>query len=286
MNDDKIQNQLIYSTVRIKSYNNQGFAIGTGFFVMKEYDNDIVRVVLVTNKHVVEKYDRAEIIVCEADDKGNPVDNKHVVINIPDLQAMCRFHPDADVDLCFLMIGDVNNYLKAIKSRAYFKCIGLDFFISDEEIKVLTAIENVVMIGYPLGLMDDANNKPVVRKGITATSIALDYNGKKEFMIDMACFPGSSGSPVFLEKAGLLQTPREDGKGSRVGVNYWYKLLGVVYAVPQMTVKGDIKAEEVPTTAKIYSESKGFINLAYVIKAERIKELFEVIEQSEKNGGK
>lgn len=38
------------------------------------------------------------------------------------------------------------------------------------------------------------------RRGITATNINFDYNGKKEFVIDAACFPGSSGFPVFIWK--------------------------------------------------------------------------------------
>ncbi len=286
MNEEKIQNQLIYSTVRIKSYSNDGFATGTGFFVMKEYDNNVIRIVLVTNKHVVEGYSHADLMVCEADNNNDPIDSKHVTIKIPDLQSMCIMHPDSGVDLCFLMIEDLNNYLKSIGTRAYFKCIGLDFFITDDEIQNSTAIENVIMIGYPLGLMDGTNNKPVVRKGITASNIALDYNGKKEFMIDIACFPGSSGSPVFLEKTGLLQTPKEGGKGFYLKVNYWYKLLGVVYAVPKTTMKGDIVIEEVPTKAKFFTETQGFVNLGYVIKADRIKELFNLIEETERNSGK
>ena len=54
-------------------------------------------------------------------------------------------------------------------------------------------------------LIDEVNNKPVVRKGITATDIRLDYNGRKEFLIDAACFHGSSGSPVFLRKMGPIK---------------------------------------------------------------------------------
>ena len=39
---------------------------------------------------------------------------------------------------------------------------------------------------------------PITRTGITATSFSLDYQGKSEFVIDAACFPDSSGSPVFI----------------------------------------------------------------------------------------
>ena len=53
-------------------------------------------------------------------------------------------------------------------------------------------------MGYPNGLWDQKNNRPIARKGITATHPGINYNGKQEFLIDVACFPGSSGSPVLL----------------------------------------------------------------------------------------
>ncbi len=44
------------------------------------------------------------------------------------------------------------------------------------------------MIGYPNGIWDEANNMPIIRRGITATHPNFNYNGKPEFMIDAACF--------------------------------------------------------------------------------------------------
>lgn len=63
------------------------------------------------------------------------------------------------------------------------------------------------MIGYPNGLWDSQNNLPIIRRGITATSVKKDYNGKKEFLIDAAVFPGSSGSPVFIFNEGSYSVP-------------------------------------------------------------------------------
>ena len=62
----------------------------------------------------------------------------------------------------------------------------------------LNAVEEIMMIGYPNGLWDAKNNLPIVRRGITGTPAFVDYNDKPEFVIDAACFPGSSGSPVFI----------------------------------------------------------------------------------------
>jgi hypothetical protein len=48
------------------------------------------------------------------------------------------------------------------------------------------------MVGYPNGLWDTANNFPLIRRGVTATHIKNNYNGKSEFVIDIACYGGSS----------------------------------------------------------------------------------------------
>jgi hypothetical protein len=75
------------------------------------------------------------------------------------------------------------------------------------------------MIGYPKGFWDRVNNLPVVRKGITATPIYIDYNGKKEFLLDIPIFSGSSGSPIVLFNEGSYSTKKE---GLILEVEYHY----------------------------------------------------------------
>ena len=47
------------------------------------------------------------------------------------------------------------------------------------DLESLDAIEEIVMIGYPNGLWDSVNNMPIARRGITATPVYLNYEGKK-----------------------------------------------------------------------------------------------------------
>ena len=160
----------------------------------------------------------------------------------------------------------MNSIIEAAQNQIFFKCVGKDIFITKELINGVSAIENVIMIGYLKGLIDLKNNKPVVRKGITATSLALDYNGWKEFMIDAACFHGSSGSPVFLDRTGLNSMQSENG--FKIGVRHFYYFIGMLRAVPAKTVTGDIKIVDVPTGKKLISEAELMTNLGYVIKKE------------------
>jgi hypothetical protein len=89
-------------------------------------------------------------------------------------------------------------FYQAQRKRIYFMALGKEIIPTAEQLEGLAALEDIVMVGYPIGLWDKVNNMPIIRRGITATHPKLPYNGREEFMIDAACFPGSSGSPVVL----------------------------------------------------------------------------------------
>ena len=134
--------------------------------------------------------------------------------------------------------------------------------------------EEVLMIGYPNGLWDSVNNMPIVRRGIMATNVSLNHNGKREFVIDAACFPGSSGSPVVLYDNGGYA----DKHGTVIFGQGRLYLLGVLYAGPQLTVSGDIKIVTVPNVQqKMVSVSQIPNNLGYIIKSEVILDFVPLV---------
>lgn len=123
------------------------------------------------------------------------------------------------------------------------------------------------MIGYPNGIWDSTHNLPIIRRGITATHPKLKYNGKPEFVIDAACFPGSSGSPVFLANIGsFVNASGALCAGTRIA------LLGTLYAGPVRKATGEIEIIEVPTDTKAISITDTMINLGYVIQASKISD--------------
>ncbi len=88
------------------------------------------------------------------------------------------------------------------------------------------------MTGYPAGLWDVHNNLPILRRGVTASHPAIDYEGRPEILIDIAAFPGSSGSPVMV----LIEARPE-------------VFLGVLYAGPTDIVEGQIVFSHIPTVS-------------------------------------
>jgi len=123
------------------------------------------------------------------------------------------------------------------------------------------------MIGYPNGIWDRSNNLPIVRQGITASHPKLNYNGKKEVLIDAACFPGSSGSPVLIYNQGGHTT-----KEGHLDMRGRLILLGILYAGPQFEANGDIVINPILTSLNIFSVTRIPINLGCVIKSEKLLE--------------
>lgn len=273
---DNIVDQLVYSTARIICTNEKETAYGSGFFMLYNDDNKKERYfAFVTNKHVVRGYSQAEIDLVASDANGDPVDTEHIRIRLPDLQKNCVYHPEENIDICFVLISSEMAQLYEKGKIPYYRCVGNELILQNEDFASLTSVEEIIMIGYPNGIIDGFNCKPVVRKGITATSLKLDYNGQPVFVIDAACFPGSSGSPVFLRKTGLEK--EKTSEGLQIGVTASYSLLGILYAGPTIEIDGRIVVKDIPTTAVPVAEMKSMMNLGYVVKINKAVELFRLI---------
>ena len=267
--------QLTYSTVRIEcELISGGIGTGTGFFYQFAKQGDKYIPAIVTNKHVIVDAKKGLIHLHLADEKGDPLAGQFFSVVIENMEASWILHPDSEVDLCILPIARLLTEAQASGKNIFMISLDHSLIPAQDLMAELTAIEDVIMIGYPNGIWDQANNMPIIRKGITATHPNLNYNGKQEFMIDAACFPGSSGSPVFLFNLGMFA--RRDGSttvGSRIA------LLGILYAGPQHTATGEIQIINVPTQQKPVTFSRIPNNLGIVIKSSRLLD-FDVMLQN------
>lgn len=276
MADLSILEQLCFCTTRIETEDVNGIKYsGTGFFYNLNIDDKVVPLI-VTNKHVVRNMKKGTFRFTKANTAGEPIHTDHF-INTYDtgFEKMWIFHPDSNVDLCVLPINPLLEIARRMGHELFFRTLDNSKIPSKEQLKSLDAIENIIMIGYPNGLWDSVNNMPIVRRGTTATSLYLDYDGKKEFLIDAACFPGSSGSPILLCDIGGYR----DKKGNlNLGTSRIF-LLGVLYAGPQLTVTGEIKVVTIPNIQqKPMSVSHIPNNLGYIIKSERILDFIPLIK--------
>lgn len=263
--------QLTYATVRIECDTPRGTSTGTGFLYQFAVSKDRHVPAIVTNKHVIEGASRGRIVFHTQDAQNNVLRGQHFTYTIDQFANNWIPHPDAAVDLCVFPMAPLHRDAEARGKRLFYVSLSSDSTATPALFEQLTPLEDVVMVGYPSGIWDSANNMPVFRRGITATSPTLDYEGRSEFVIDAACFPGSSGSPVFLYNTGSYAT--RDG-GLTIGTRI--VLLGILYAGPQFTAEGEVKVITVPTQQKVVSRALIPINLGMVIKATRLSD-FEKI---------
>ncbi len=137
------------------------------------------------------------------------------------------------------------------------------------QLESLSALEEIVMVGYPIGIWDEVNNFPVLRRGITASHAATNFKGKPIGVVDIAVFPGSSGSPLFILNEGAYETPEGLTVGSRL------LFLGILYAGPQHRADGSIAIIDIPTKQSPIATTMIPAHLGYYIKSAELHKLKE-----------
>ena len=94
----------------------------------------------------------------------------------------------------------------------------------------------------------------------------INFQDKPIFVIDCACFPGSSGSPVYLFNNGGYV---DKNGNTNLGTNR-VKLLGVLYAGPQFNATGELEVVPIPTALSQKTHTHIPMNLGYCVKAEEL----------------
>lgn len=277
--DLSVIEQLCFSTVRIETTSYEGFSYsGTGFFFNLSIDDKTIVPLLVTNEHVVKGMNQGKFVMSECDENDNPIYTEHVVINIEEnFEEKWISHPDSEIDLCVMPVNSIiQSSQKELGKRFFYRIFDNTIIPTIQQLQDVDIAEDILMIGYPNGLWDAVNNMPIVRRGITATDVKLNHNGKREFVIDAACFPGSSGSPIILFNKGGY-TDKKKGNLNWGGGRLL--LLGILYAGPQLTVSGDIKIVTIPDVQeKALSISHIPNNLGYIIKSETLLDFVPIIK--------
>jgi hypothetical protein len=270
-------NRLTHCTVRLDcSLAGGETSCGTGFYFNFLSTKEHGVSAIVTNRHVVAGAISANIHVTFANESGEPDFGSHELINIPDFERHCHLHPDEDVDLAILPCGRFLRQMISDGRPVYSTHLDERHLAPPDFMQTASAMEEVIMVGYPIGLWDESNNLPILRRGVTATPVNRDYQGRREFVIDAACFPGSSGSPVFYVERPTFELNGGRRRAGSEGV----ALLGILWGGPQLTAKGEIVVTHVPTATLPIAQTRIPTNLGYCIKAERLLDFNELLLSS------
>jgi hypothetical protein len=267
--------QMALSTVLIEVETRSSSATATGFFFgFCNTDSGSVPAI-VTNRHVVNGAINGSFIFTAHKGDGQPDLGNTLRVDLKDFESRWILHPDAEIDLAVMPIASVIAECEDVGFEPYFKALSTENIPNQDQLEELMAIEDIIMVGYPKGIWDNQNNLPVFRRGITATHPAIKYRGQEEFLIDAACFPGSSGSPVFLFNMGNYVS----NTGSTVIGTRFY-LLGVLYSGPVHIAGGEIRVIEVPESTYPVTATGIPINLGYVIRSDQLLAFEEFFKEA------
>lgn len=245
---------LMFLTVRIIALDSAGsvMAVGTAFYFLfgPQSSKGIGWLCLVTNKHVLEESEEIDgktYVTKVAErvqfnihvDAADGTRHANYPVSIP-LKG-CRYdHPD--VDLSVIHIDHVYAAVKQQGFTPFLRVFNESDIESDADLaEGLPGANNTIMAGYPIDLFDSLNNYPLFRKGITAIHPAIDFDNAPLGLLDIACWPGSSGSPVLILNEPLRkQTGMGHSDTRRI-------FLGVVCANYCDTIESKIEKRKIAT---------------------------------------
>lgn len=160
--------QLLFATVRIEvKTESGGTAVGTAFFFHARVDQNWVLPLIVTNKHVVHRARTGRFRFCEADhSRQQPAPSgRSFEMELNHFESRWISHPDDSVDLCAMPFQPLREQAEASGKRIFNLSFDESLILSDSQLTELNAVEDILMVGYPIGLWDRTNNLPLIRRG-------------------------------------------------------------------------------------------------------------------------
>ena len=267
MEINSITKKLLFNTIRIDTVLNDGSeGSGTAFIVSHNHANSSYTFI-VTNRHLVDDVQRGGLVFTQKRN-GLPLFGKRFQLNIDDFSHAWYLHPDSDTDLAIIPLRPLERAANDQGVELYYHTIDSRLALDAMTLRTLDVLEEVFFIGYPSGVWDQVNLMPILRRGTTATPIALEFEGRQEFLIDAAVFPGSSGSPVFINYSDTLRLTRHTNN----------KLLfaGIVTAVFFREEANHLIPIPVPANNHSIVMGSEMIDLGLVIKAQVIIDLINI----------
>ncbi len=271
---DTLVSNLLLHVTRIETWNEDSPNVrgrATGFFLRYEWDGGKQATeFLVTNRHVVSGWTNGGFYLHRGT-KLQPNLQPALWISPEDWPQCWSFHPDPQVDVAIMNMAKAVSWFKQHAPDILYGGLGPPQYPTSEALSYLDSIEEVLILGFPIGIFDSKNLLPITRRGTTATPPTVDVDGEAAFLVDAPIFPGSSGSPVLIAQEGGVA---RIGKETKIGVNRLV-LLGMISKMYVQRPRQAAALVEVPVVADLPSESYVPLDLGYVIKTRRIIETVE-----------
>jgi hypothetical protein len=258
--------RLLFNTIRVDTVLDDGSEGSGTAFVVSHVNAQGTHTFIVTNRHLVDGVRRGGLVFTQKR-HGRPLLGQRFQLNIDDFPQAWYLHPDPAVDLAIIPMRPLEQAANQQGVELYYQVIDTRLVPNEEATRALDALEEVLFVGYPSGVWDQVNLMPILRRGTTATPMALDFEGRAEFLIDAAVYPGSSGSPVFV------YLPDVHRFGQSAGRHFLF--VGVVAAVFFREEANHLVSLPVPANNHGLVMGSEMIDLGLVIKSKAVVEVVE-----------
>jgi hypothetical protein len=266
MEINSLTKKLLFNTIRVDTVLEDGSeGSGTAFVVNHQHSRGQFTFI-VTNRHLVDGVRRGGLVFTQKEN-GQPVFGQRFQLNIEDFPQAWFMHPDPEVDLAIVPMRPLEQAALDQGVELYYHPIDSRLAPDAATLRALDALEDVLFVGYPSGVWDQVNLMPIMRRGTTATPMALDFEGRAEFLIDAAVYPGSSGSPVFVYQPENGRPIRDAGRR--------FLFAGVVAAVFFREEANHLVSVPVPANNHGMVMGSEMIDLGLVIKAQAVIEVMD-----------
>lgn len=262
MEINSITKKLLFNTIRVDTVLEDGSEGSGTAFVFSHATNSGTHTFVVTNRHLVEDV-RSGGLVFTQKKSGQPALGERFQININDFTQAWFLHPDPEVDIAIIPLRPLEQAARDQGVELYYHAIDSHMVPDAAALRAMDALEQVLFIGYPSGVWDQVNLMPIMRRGTTATPMMLNFEGRPEFLIDAAVYPGSSGSPVFVYQPEVLR-PTQSRDSKR------FLFAGVVAAVFFREEENHLVPVPVPANNHPMTMGSEMIDLGLVIKGEAV----------------
>lgn len=267
-----IEDIIDFSTIRIEVDFSYGkTSSGTGFFFNFVSDKGKSICAIVTNKHVIAGAVEGRLSFNTSDEQGSLCKNSFFNVSIPDFESKWVFHPSSKIDLAIMPIENLIIFAKRHGTNLLIKTLDKSLIPSQKDLSEFFDIEDLIFVGYPNAIYDVFNNRPIVRRGLTASSVKYKFNNEPCFIMDGAIFGGSSGSPVFIYSNGIYRTTEGYMQGERA------VFVGIIKGVYEYSASNENETKEKGAFTTIPEGSYVTNNLGVVINSETLLDFVLVI---------
>ena len=252
------------ASVAIGIDTNQGIRwVGSGFLYGRVVDMSVpederqVRILLVTNKHVLVPHTSVKLRLNHVDDGAAP---ENFTVPLKDEKGNDSWvgHSDTNVDVGVIQLSATMMEEKGIQFGYYREDMNVAT-IEDLRAAGVSEGDGVFVVGFPLGLVDLELITPILRQGAIARIRGVLSGNQSEYLIDAPVFPGNSGSPVILRPESTYISGTQPQRNAR--------LIGMVKSV--ISVSNTATTQDGANIPIVFQDN---VNLANVIPMDFIVE--------------